>query len=92
LLEKYDYSILERWEYHVNYFRGEWQPTVRSPISPETVFLSGFEIGSHYVAQAGFELLILLRQPPECLEYQHTRPKCIFKAIKNCVCVCACVY
>jgi hypothetical protein len=25
-----------------------------------------FEIGSHYIAQAGLELIILLSQPPKC--------------------------
>jgi hypothetical protein len=40
------------------------------------VFL--FETGSHYVAQAGLELSVLLPQPPECLDYR--RAPCLAAA------------
>jgi hypothetical protein len=38
--------------------------------------LSFFETGSHYVAQAGFELEVLLPIPPKCttLEYRYRPP------------------
>jgi hypothetical protein len=37
------------------------------------LFLSS-ETGSHYVAQAGLELMILLPQTPECWDYSHMPP------------------
>jgi hypothetical protein len=44
-----------------------------------------FETGSHYVAQAGLELLILLAQPAECWDYSiyhHVWLSCfLFKSV-----------
>jgi hypothetical protein len=33
-----------------------------------------FEIGFHYVAQAGLKLSIFLPQPPECWDYRYVPP------------------
>jgi hypothetical protein len=38
------------------------------------LFLFLFGIGSHYLAQAGLELMILLPQPPKCWDGRHTPP------------------
>jgi hypothetical protein len=50
----------------------------RSPIkSFQICIYSVLEAGSHYVAQAGLELSILLPQPPQCWDYRcghHARP------------------
>jgi hypothetical protein len=43
-----------------------------------------FEARSHYVAQAGLKLMILLLQPPKCWDYKYpTMPSSIFFFLKN---------
>jgi hypothetical protein len=42
-----------------------------------------FETGSHYVAQAGLELSILLPQPPECWDSKSALPRLAFKFCCN---------
>jgi hypothetical protein len=37
-------------------------------------FFFFFETGSCQIAQAGFDLVILLPQPPECWDYRHAPP------------------
>jgi hypothetical protein len=46
-----------------------------------------FETGSHFVAQAGLKLSVLLPQPPECWDYGHAPPhaaeKCYVKPVNR---------
>jgi hypothetical protein len=38
------------------------------------MYLVGFAILSHYIAKAGFELMVLLPQSPECCDYSYVQP------------------